>query len=83
MIIILAPICLFLGFFLGWLTSAIFAAAQISRSEARMQQKVRYWQSEAAQARTAAQQLARHLAALEGIPEEDQDWGVPGNGLEP
>jgi hypothetical protein len=79
MIAIVALACLLLGFFAGWLTSAIFVTAQVSRSEERMQRKVRYWQGEAAQARTIAQQLATRLAASDGFPQEDQDWDLPGN----
>jgi hypothetical protein len=82
-IVVLAPICLLLGFFAGWLTSAIFVTAQISRSEERMQRKVRYWQGEAARARAVAQQMARRLTAGEGLPQEDQYWDPPGDGSEP
>lgn len=83
MIAVIALACLLLGFFAGWFTSAIFMTAQISRSEERMQRKVRYWQGEAAQARAVAQQLARRLAASEGLPPEDQSWDPPGNRSEP
>jgi hypothetical protein len=78
MITVLAPICLLLGFFTGWVASAIFEAAQTSRSEQRMQRKVRYWQDEAARARTVAQQLAMQLDASKGLPQEDQYWDPPG-----
>ena len=58
---ILAAATLVFGFVLGWLLRAIFALAAISRAQERMQRKVRYWQSEAARARVAADHLRRLL----------------------
>jgi hypothetical protein len=60
---ILAAATLVFGFVLGWLLRAILALAAISRSQERMQRKVRYWQSEAARARSVADHLRRLLAA--------------------
>lgn len=76
---ILALGCLAVGFFVGWLWQAIFVVAQISRSQERMQQKVRYWQSEAAHARAVAGHLAKRLAASEGLFPDGQHWHLPGN----
>lgn len=59
---ILAAATLVFGFVLGWLLRAIFALAAISRAQERMQRKVRYWQSEAARARVAADHFRRLVA---------------------
>jgi hypothetical protein len=68
------------GFITGWLTRTVFVMAQISRSQERMQRKVRYWQGEAARARVKARQLACQLAALGVMPVEDQDCPPPDDG---
>jgi hypothetical protein len=51
-----------IGLFLGWILTTTFAVAAISRSQERMQTKVRYWQAETARARQDADRLARLLA---------------------
>jgi uncharacterized membrane protein YciS (DUF1049 family) len=75
---ILAIAALVAGLVTGWLIRSVFVMAEISRSQERMQRKVRYWQGEAAHARSVADQLARELATATraGLPPE---W-PPGNG---
>jgi hypothetical protein len=63
------------GFAMGWLAGAIFTMAQTSLWQKRMQHKLRYWQSEAALARTRARRLARLLTAVISLlPPEIQGW---------
>jgi outer membrane lipoprotein SlyB len=45
------------GLALGWCLTLTIALAAMSRSQARMQRKVRYWQAEAGRAQAAAGQL--------------------------
>ncbi|HUK69906.1 MAG TPA: hypothetical protein VLW50_14330 [Streptosporangiaceae bacterium] len=47
------------GLVLGWWITVTVAAAAISRSQARMQRKIRYWQDEAGRAQAQAEQLTR------------------------
>jgi hypothetical protein len=49
------------GLFLGWLLTQSYTSSAISRSQERMQRKVRYWQAEAARAREAADLAAERL----------------------
>jgi uncharacterized membrane protein YciS (DUF1049 family) len=56
------------GLFIGWLLTAVFAVAAISRSQERMQRKVRYWQAETAGARAEAERLARLMEAHDVRP---------------
>jgi hypothetical protein len=51
-----------IGGLLGFALTATYAAATISRSQERMERKVRYWQAEAARAREIAGRLARQAA---------------------
>jgi hypothetical protein len=69
-------LCSFIaGFAMGWLAGAIFTMAQTSLWQKRMQHKLRYWQSEAALARTRARRLARLLTAVISLlPPETQGW---------
>ncbi len=53
------------GLVLGWWITVTVAAAAMSRSQARMQRKIRYWQVEASRAQAQAEQLTR--AALEQL----------------
>jgi hypothetical protein len=55
--VILMTVALVIGLFLGWLLTQTYASVAMSRSQERMQRKVRYWQAEAARAREAAGQL--------------------------
>jgi hypothetical protein len=60
--ILLMAAALASGLFLGWLLTQSYATTAMSRSQERMQRKVRYWQTETARARYAADQLAQQLA---------------------
>ncbi len=53
------------GLLVGWWLTVTVAAAAMSRSQSRMQRKVRYWQAEAGRAKAQAEQLSR--AALEQL----------------
>ncbi|HKB29203.1 MAG TPA: hypothetical protein VKD26_00015 [Streptosporangiaceae bacterium] len=53
------------GLLVGWWLTLTVAAAAMSRSQSRMQRKVRYWQAEAGRAKAQAEQLSR--AALEQL----------------
>ena len=46
-----------MGLVLGWCLTLTVALAAMSRSQARMQRKVRYWQVEAGRAQATAEQL--------------------------
>jgi hypothetical protein len=59
--------------FIGWLLTAVFAVAAISRSQERMQRKVRYWQAETASARMKAERLARLMEA-HGVRPTPTSW---------
>ena len=65
-----------IGGLLGFALTATYAAAAISRSQERMERKVRYWQAETARAREIAERLARQLAARElwTKPDPRQEW---------
>jgi hypothetical protein len=58
------------GAFAGWVLAMVTASAAMSHSQARMQRKVRYWQSEAALARARAERLTRYAMTQEGPPPE-------------
>ena len=64
------------GGLLGFALTAAYAAAAMSRSQERIERKVRYWQAETASARQIAERLARQLAArdLWTKPDPRQDW---------
>ena len=47
------------GLVLGWWITVTVAAAAMSRSQARMQRKIRYWQGEASRAQAQAEQLTQ------------------------
>lgn len=57
MITILALACFVTGFIVAWLARTIVVMALISRSQERMERKVRYWQGKAATAEEIVQQL--------------------------
>jgi len=46
------------GLFLGWCVTMVVMLALVSRSQERMQRKVRYWQAETARAQAEADRLA-------------------------
>jgi hypothetical protein len=62
------------GLFLGWCVTMVITLAVVSRSQERMQRKVRYWQAETARAQAQADRLA-DAAASSKMP--------PGPGREP
>jgi uncharacterized membrane protein YciS (DUF1049 family) len=62
-----------IGLLMGWLLTAVFAVAAISRSQERMERKVRYWQAETASARMEAERLARLMEA-HGIRPTSASW---------
>lgn len=47
-----------MGLFLGWCVTMVITLALVSRSQERMQRKVRYWQAETARAQAEADHLA-------------------------
>jgi hypothetical protein len=61
------------GLVLGWILTASYALAAISRAQERMQRKVRYWQAQTASARKKAEQLARLLDAY-GVRPQPGSW---------
>lgn len=65
-----------IGGLLGFALTAAYAAAAMSRSQQRMERKVRYWQAETARAREIAERLARQLGArdLWTKPGPRQEW---------
>lgn len=58
------------GAFAGWALAMVTASAAMSHSQARMQRKVRYWQSEAALARAQvkAERSARYAMTEGDLP---------------
>lgn len=62
------------GSIIGCIVYAIYAMAAVSRSQERMQRKVRYWQTAASRARTRAEQFNEELAAYAGRDAETLDW---------
>jgi hypothetical protein len=64
------------GLFAGWLLTAVYATAAISRHQQRLQRRVRYWQAETAAARYAAAHLASMQAANDGWPDNDGERGL-------
>jgi uncharacterized membrane protein YciS (DUF1049 family) len=62
-----------IGALIGWLVTAVFALAAISRFQERMQRKVRYWQAETASARMEAERLARLMEA-HGVGPNPAPW---------
>jgi hypothetical protein len=57
-----------LGLFLGWCVTMVGTLALVSRSQERMQRKVRYWQAETARAQAEADRLAGGQAPRRGMP---------------
>jgi type II secretory pathway component PulJ len=53
------------GLVVGWWVTLNVALAAMSRSQARMQRKVRYWQAEAGRAQATAEQFTQ--ATLEQL----------------
>jgi len=70
----LALACFLTGSITAVLLRETAVAARISWSQERMQRKVRYWMSEAAHARSVAEQLLYQLAICTGQDPEPPDW---------
>jgi hypothetical protein len=62
-----------IGLFLGWLLTTTVALAAISRSQQRMQRKVRWWQARTASAQMEAERLA-HLLEAHGLQTPQGSW---------
>jgi hypothetical protein len=71
---ILGLACFVTGCAVAILLREASVAARISRSQERMQRKVRYWMAETAHARSVAEQLLHQLAACTGRDPEPPDW---------
>ncbi|MGN6680439.1 MAG: hypothetical protein ACTHKL_21975 [Streptosporangiaceae bacterium] len=67
---ILALACFVTGFIVAWLLRAIVVMAQISRSQERMERRVRYWQGKA----TSAEERVYHLTLTGGHGSGPPDW---------
>ena len=65
-----------MGLFLGWCVTMVVTLSMVSRSQERMQQKVRYWQDETARAQTEADWLAGAAASPRKMPPgpDRQPW---------
>jgi hypothetical protein len=62
-----------IGLFVGWLLTTTIALAAISRSQERMQRKVRWWQARTAGAQMEAERLA-HLLEAHGLQPLQGSW---------
>jgi hypothetical protein len=62
-----------IGLLIGWVLTVVYAVAAISRSQERMERKVRYWQGETAKARMEAERLARLMEA-HGVRPTPASW---------
>lgn len=62
------------GSMLGCIVYAVYTAAAVSRSQERMQRKVRYWQIAASSARTRAEQFNKEPAAYADREPETLEW---------
>ena len=60
---VVAAASLIAGLLAGWWLTMVAATAAMSRSQERMQQKVRYWQAETARARQREALPDQELAA--------------------
>jgi uncharacterized oligopeptide transporter (OPT) family protein len=65
-----------MGLFLGWCVTMVITLSMVSRSQERMQQKVRYWQAETARAQAEADRLAGATASPRKMPPgpDRQPW---------
>ena len=66
--VITAVFSIIMGLVLGWCITLIATSASVSRSQERMQRKVRYWQAETVRARAEADLLAREVDGRGGLP---------------
>ena len=65
-----------MGLFLGWCVTMVITLALVSRSQERMQRKVRYWQAETARAQAEAGRLADAATPRHKMPSgpDRQPW---------
>jgi hypothetical protein len=61
------------GLLLGWCATMVITLAVVSRSQERMQRKVRYWQAETARAQAEADRLAGAAASRKMPPGPDRE----------
>jgi outer membrane lipoprotein SlyB len=61
-----------MGLFLGWCVTTVITLALVSRSQERMQRKVRYWQAETARAQAEADRLSGAAAHPRAMPPEPE-----------
>ena len=85
---ILSLACFAMGFAIAWLVRTAWVMTQISWSQERMENRVRYWQGEAIHARKIAADALRQLAAIRGETEDPaappDPWaGDPSRGDQP
>jgi hypothetical protein len=66
-----------LGLFIGWCVTMVVTLALISRSQERMQRKVRYWQAETARAQAEADWLTSAGAPRRKLPPEPEPEPEP------
>ena len=80
MIVGVVAVSLGTGIFVGWVLAMFMASTAMSYSQERMQRKVRYWQAEAARARTRAraERHARLALGEGGFPSDADDWKQAG-----
>lgn len=76
MIAVIVMASIVTGVIVGWLLTMIIATAVISRSQERMQRKVRHWQAETARARAWADRLSQQAAAQGDSPQRDEPSSV-------
>jgi MFS superfamily sulfate permease-like transporter len=76
MIVGVVSVSLGTGIFVGWVLAMFMASTAMSYSQERMQRKVRYWQAEAAQARTRAraERQARLALSASDFPSDADEW---------
>jgi hypothetical protein len=61
------------GLLLGWCVTMVITLATVSRSQERMQRKVRYWQAETARAQAEADRLAGAATSRRMPPGPDRE----------
>ena len=74
MIAVVGLACFVTGFVSAWLLEMVYGSASMSRSQERMQRKVRRWQDEAKYFRSRAEQCEGDLALFTGQGPETPDW---------
>jgi hypothetical protein len=57
-----------MGLFLGWCVTMVITLSMVSRSQERMQRKVRYWQAETVKAQAEADRQAGAMSPRRKVP---------------